>query len=257
MKKINILIIGEHCIDKFEYCTSSRLSPEAPVPVLNPYSIRINEGMAGNTKQNVKALVDVKDWDINSIFPKDKNTGYDLEITKTRYIEEKSNHMFFRVDEGEDNIEPFKWGMDTDVLIGQADIVIVSDYNKGFLRDMDLIEIADKSTLSILDSKRKLTNVITQHFNFVKLNKSERNNNPNLITDNIITTLGPLGAEYQSIIYPSPNPQQTIDVSGAGDTFTAAFIIKYYETKDVGLSIEFANTKSSEVVSKRGVVVPS
>jgi len=257
MKDNNILIIGEHCIDKFEYCISNRLSPEAPVPVLNPYSIRINEGMAGNTKQNVKALVETKSWDINSIFPKDKNTGYDLTITKTRYIEEKSNHMFFRVDEGEDDIEPFKWGIDTDVLIGQANIVIVSDYDKGFLRDLDLIEIANKSTLSILDSKRKLTNDITKNFDFVKLNKSERNNNPNLTTDNIITTLGPSGAEYQSIIYPSPNPQQTIDVSGAGDTFTAAFIIKYHETKDVGLSIEFANAKSSEVVSKRGVVVPS
>jgi sugar/nucleoside kinase (ribokinase family) len=165
--------------------------------------------------------------------------------------------MFFRVDEGEDDIEPFKWGIDTDMLIGQADIVIVSDYDKGFLRNLDLIEIANKSTLSILDSKRKLTNDITKNFDFVKLNKSERNNNPNLTTDNIITTLGPSGAEYQSIIYPSPNPQQTIDVSGAGDTFTAAFIIKYHETKDVGLSIEFANAKSSEVVSKRGVVVPS
>jgi sugar/nucleoside kinase (ribokinase family) len=165
--------------------------------------------------------------------------------------------MFFRVDEGEDDIEPFKWGIDTDVLIGQADIVIVSDYDKGFLRNLDLIEIAKKSTLSILDSKRKLTNDIIKNFDFVKLNKSERNNNPNLTANNIITTLGSLGAEYQSIIYPSPNPQQTIDVSGAGDTFTAAFIIKYYETKDVDLSIEFANAKSSEVVSKRGVVVPS
>ena len=165
--------------------------------------------------------------------------------------------MFFRVDEGEDDIEPFKWGMDTDVLIGQADIVIVSDYNKGFLRDLDLIEIAKKSTLSILDSKRRLTNDIIKNFDFIKLNESERNNNPDLTTNNIITTLGSLGAEYQSTIYPSPNPQQTIDVSGAGDTFTAAFIIKYHETKDVDLSIEFANAKSSEVVSKRGVVVPS
>ena len=165
--------------------------------------------------------------------------------------------MFFRVDEGEDDMEPFKWEIDTDVLIGQADIVIVSDYDKGFLRDLDLIEIGNKSTLSILDSKRKLTNDITKNFDFVKLNKSERNSNPDLTTNNIITTLGSLGAEYQSTIYPSPNPQQTIDVSGAGDTFTAAFIIKYYETKDVDLSIEFANEKSAEVVSKRGVVVPS
>ena len=48
----------------------------------------------------------------------------------------------------------------------------------------------------------------------------------------------------------------TIDVSGAGDTFTAAFIVKYFQTKDIPLSIKFANEKSSDVVSKRGVVTP-
>lgn len=248
IEKINILVIGEACTDKFIYCVADRLSPEAPVPILNPLYTKHNVGMAANTAANVKALCPNSSI---SYLIQDGN------VTKTRYIEEKSNHMFLRVDKGEDSINPFKWEMDTDVLIGQADIVIVSDYNKGFLKNLDLIEIANKSTLSILDSKRKLTNDITQNFDFVKLNKSERNNNPNLTTDNIITTLGSSGAEYQSTIYPSLNPQQTIDVSGAGDTFTAAFIIKYYETKDVGLSIEFANAKSSEVVSKRGVVVPS
>jgi bifunctional ADP-heptose synthase (sugar kinase/adenylyltransferase) len=70
--------------------------------------------------------------------------------------------MFLRLDEGENTITPFKWTMDIDVLIGQADIVIVSDYNKGFLSNGDLKEIARKSKLSILDSKRKLTNELSQ-----------------------------------------------------------------------------------------------
>jgi len=45
-------------------------------------------------------------------------------------------------------------------------------------------------------------------------------------------------------------------VSGAGDTFTAAFILKYFETKDEKTAIQFANEKASEVVSQRGVVTP-
>jgi len=68
--------------------------------------------------------------------------------------------------------------------------------------------------------------------------------------------LGAKGAEYKNILFESPNPQQTIDVSGAGDTFTAAFIVKYFETKDERTAIKFANKKAAEVVSKRGVVVP-
>ena len=43
---------------------------------------------------------------------------------------------------------PFKWGLLLQILaLGQADIVIVSDYNKGFLSDLDLKEIAKKSIL--------------------------------------------------------------------------------------------------------------
>jgi sugar/nucleoside kinase (ribokinase family) len=61
---------------------------------------------------------------------------------------------------------------------------------------------------------------------------------------------------YQGVVYPSPNPQETIDVSGAGDTFTSSFILKYYQTRDVKTSITYANEMSAIVVSKRGVATP-
>jgi D-glycero-beta-D-manno-heptose-7-phosphate kinase len=244
---VKVLVIGEVCTDKFVYCDIKRLSPEAPVPVLNPIKTVKNQGMAGNTIANIKALE-------SSYYT--MLLGQLETITKTRYVEKKSNHMFLRVDEGEDKITPFKWSLMVDTMLGESDIVIVSDYNKGFLTNGDLKEIARKSKLSILDSKRKLTDDIIKGFTFVKLNESESKNNPDLTTDNIIVTLGSNGAKYQDTHLPSPNPQQTIDVSGAGDTFTAAFIVKYFETKDVLFAINFANRKASEVVSKRGVVTP-
>lgn len=244
---MKVLVIGETCVDQFVYCDAKRLSPEAPVPVLNPLYTVNNPGMAGNTFENVKALA--PDATMASITQKDI-------ITKTRYVEEKSNHMFLRVDEGEDFTHQFQWSMFVDSSIAEADIVIVSDYNKGYLSNIDLREIARKSKLSILDSKRKLTNDMIENYTFVKLNESERLNNPQLTTDNIITTLGKKGAEYKNILFESPDPQDTIDVSGAGDTFTAAFIVKYYQLKDERAAIKFANRKASEVVSRRGVVTP-
>ena len=245
---MKVLVIGEICVDQFVYCNAPRLSPEAPVPVLNPIKTIKNQGMAGNTLENVRALA--PDYYTMAL-------GQREPITKTRYVEEKSNHMFFRVDEGETTITPFRWTLDIDLMIGQADIVIVSDYNKGYLSNADIREIGRKSKLSILDSKRKLTNEIISPFTFVKLNESEALSNPDLTLDNIITTLGKRGAEYKGVIYESPNPQDTIDVSGAGDTFTAAFIVKYHQLKDERAAIKFANRKAAEVVSKRGVVVPS
>jgi bifunctional ADP-heptose synthase (sugar kinase/adenylyltransferase) len=245
---LKVLIIGETCVDRFIYCKSNRLSPEAPVPVLIPVSIKTNEGMAGNTVANVESLLP----DVNIV-----RLHQSSKITKTRYVDKKSNHMFFRFDEGEESFFTYNdFSIPYNDIFNDTDIVIVSDYNKGFLNDKDLIEIGKKSTLSILDSKRKLSKEIINAFTFVKLNESERKDNNEIFGNNIITTLGKKGAEYQNTRYPSYKPQDTIDVSGAGDTFTAAFIIKYYETRNIGESIEYANRKSSEVVARPGVVVP-
>lgn len=246
--KIKILVIGEMCTDVFVYCDTKRLSPEAPVPVLTPHEVKKNDGMAGNVVQNISAI------STNSIVYKLVQPQH---ITKTRYIDKKTNHMFIRVDDGEDKINRFEMTYVDKERIREMDIVIVSDYDKGFLDLALLKEIGELSKLSILDSKRKLTEEVINSFTFVKLNKSEASNNKHLAElSNVIITLGDEGCSFSGITYPSPKPQETIDVSGAGDTFTASFILKYYETKDISSSLKYANEMSSVVVSKRGVATP-
>ena len=242
---IKILVIGEKCIDRFMYCDVSRFSPEAPVPVLNPSEIVENDGMAGNVVRNLKAMnkdVSIEHWYQDEI------------ITKTRFVEKKSNHMFLRLDENETNISKLELNSN---LLSDYGIVIVSDYYKGFISDDDLIKIGKNSKLSILDSKRKLSKEIVDSFTFVKLNEKESSQNSDLLEcKNILITLGSKGTKFNDELYPSPNPQETIDVSGAGDTFTSAFILKYIETDDIKSSIIYANEMASIVVSKRGVATP-
>jgi D-beta-D-heptose 7-phosphate kinase/D-beta-D-heptose 1-phosphate adenosyltransferase len=243
---VNILVVGEICEDIFIYCDINRICPEAPVPILKPIEVIKNSGMSGNVVSNLKSLSN------NLIIT---HLCQDETITKTRYVEKKSNHMFIRVDEGEQSLTQLN--VDDIIDLEEFDIVIVSDYDKGFLTNEMITSIGRNSKLSILDSKRKLTNQIIESFTFVKLNESEYNQNKGLINkDNIIVTLGSKGTQYNDVIYPSPNPQETIDVSGAGDTFTSSFILKYFETKNIYQSIEFANKMSSIVVSKRGVATP-
>lgn len=141
---MKIAVIGETCIDKFIYCKCDRLSPEAPVPVLTPLEIKTNPGMSGNVVRNLIAL----DPEI-----KLSHFHQSIEITKTRFVEKKSNHMFFRFDEGELEVDHFMELHD----FSDFDITVVSDYNKGFLSEADLINISKTSKLSILDSKRKLS----------------------------------------------------------------------------------------------------
>jgi D-beta-D-heptose 7-phosphate kinase/D-beta-D-heptose 1-phosphate adenosyltransferase len=245
---IKILVIGEKCIDRFMYCDVSRFSPEAPVPVLNPMEIVENDGMAGNVVRNILAMKSdslVTHWYQDEI------------ITKTRFVEKKSNHMFLRLDEGETNISKADLNNERLLELNNFDIVVVSDYHKGFMNDNDLVNIGKNSKISILDSKRKLTKEIVSSFTFVKLNEKESLQNSELLEcNNILVTLGSRGTKFNDELYPSPNPQETIDVSGAGDTFTSSFILRYIETGDIKSSIIWANEMASIVVSKRGVATP-
>jgi D-beta-D-heptose 7-phosphate kinase/D-beta-D-heptose 1-phosphate adenosyltransferase len=245
---IKILVIGEKCIDRFMYCDVSRFSPEAPVPVLNPMEIVENDGMAGNVVRNILAMKSdslVTHWYQDEV------------ITKTRFVEKKSNHMFLRLDEGETNISKADLNSERLLELINFDIVIVSDYYKGFISNDDLINIGKNSKISILDSKRKLSKEIVNSYTFVKLNEKESLQNSELLEcNNILVTLGSKGTKFNDELYPSPNPQETIDVSGAGDTFTSSFILKYIETGDIKSSIIWANEMASIVVSKRGVATP-
>lgn len=245
-----ITIIGELCHDIFVYGEVKRMCPEAPVPLITPVTTKSNLGMSGNVRQNL--------WSIN---PK-LQIGLihqQKEIKKTRYVDYKSNHLFLRIDEGEDYLDKLTLTEDILKQILESDIVIVSDYNKGFIDDETLISIGNRSKLSILDTKRIINQSIVDSYDFIKVNEMEYQKNKKVLMNNLnktILTMGMKGAIHNGKEYPSPEQKYTVDVSGAGDTFTASFILKYRETNNIDESIIYANLMSSIVVSKRGVSTP-
>lgn len=244
-----VIVIGDTCKDVFIYGECKRLSPEAPVPVFNPIETVENPGMAGNVVANLKAI----NPDLQISFYHSQEA-----ITKTRYVDKKTNHLFLRVDDepvcGRIFLTPT-----LTAELQEADVVIVSDYNKGFLSEEDIHTIGEKSKFCILDTKKKLKTVTLYQYDFIKVNESEYKENIKslgFMNSKVIVTLGANGARHADIAYSSPSPKETIDVSGAGDTFLAAFAIKYLETRDVKQAIPYANQLSSIVVSKKGVVTP-
>lgn len=251
---MQITVVGETCTDRFIYSEIKRLSPEAPVPVLLPVETVENPGMSGNVVQNLKALHE--GVTITHIHQSEQ-------ITKTRFIEKKSNHMFIRVDEGEkteieklsyDNLPEHLYD-----LISDSDATIVSDYDKGLMSIDFMNDVARDSHVSVLDSKKKLNRSVVNYFTFIKLNESEAEYNKDLVTlfpEKFLVTLGSKGVHYNGKLYPSENPQETIDVSGAGDTFVAAFTLKFVETGDTSEAITYANKMAGLVVTRRGVATP-
>ncbi len=249
---VRALVVGELGTDRFVYCKISRLCPEAPVPVLNPINTVENKGMAGNVVQNLNSLsndIDVVHW------------HQQTKLEKTRFVEKKSNQMITRVDDGElEKVDSLNFLSPTKKrTISKSDFVVISDYNKGFIDESMITEISKLAKLTIMDTKRKLNSTMINNIDFIKLNETEYENNKELVhmcPDKFIVTLGSQGCMYNNQIYPSKNPKETIDVSGAGDTFTAAFILKYHETNDIPTSLEYANDMAAIVVSKRGVATP-
>ena len=241
---MKILVIGESCNDIFHYGTCNRLCPEAPVPVFNAVKLIKNGGMAMNVYANLKSLGATPDICTNNNW---------RSITKTRFVDRRTNHMFMRLDENDN-----KYGTCDiqQINFKLYDAVVVSDYNKGFLSKEDLRYISIHSRISFLDTK-KLIGDWASEFTFIKINHYEYENTKRYLTNktmkNLIVTKGPNGCIYQNKTYDVPLAEVK-DTSGAGDTFVAALCYKFCETNNIDLSIKFANDCSTKVVQKMGVV---
>lgn len=239
----SILVIGESSRDVFVYCDALRLCPDVPVPVLNIKDQSENPGMAKNVHRNIQSLI--KDCQILT------NSNW-YNVTKTRYVHENSNHMFFRVDTLHEISR-----IDMNKIDYDYEIIVISDYDKGFLKKEDIEEICSKHPNVFIDTK-KILGSWAEKARFIKINDFEYKNSENYITETlsnkIIHTVGSDGCEFCGVNYPV-DKVEVKDVSGAGDTFMAGLVVKYFETKDIEESIKFANKCASKVVRQKGVTV--
>ncbi len=242
MKKV--LVIGDSSRDIFVYCNALKLCPDFPVPALEVVNQTENPGMAANVQRNIKVLLDSCDLVTNNNWQ---------EVTKTRYVHAQSNHMFFRVDTSHklDRIDL------STIDYNAYDLIVISDYDKGFLTEDDINEICWHHANTFLDTK-KILGVWCQHAKYIKINDFEyQNSKPYLVPEiehRIIHTMGGDGCEYKGKRYPVKKVEVK-DVSGAGDTFMASLVVEYCRTDDIIKSIEYANKCASEVVTHRGVTV--
>lgn len=241
-----ILVIGDSCKDVFVYCECERLCPEGPVPVLDVIERVENYGMAGNVARNIESL--------GAPVELISNPSKDL-ITKTRHVEKKTNHLFHRIDDGP-KIERIK-NLD-EIDFSKYSAVVISDYNKGFLGEFDIKYISHKHPLTFLDTKKKL-GPWAYYITFIKINRKEYSLTKAEIEQcglgsKVIQTLGDGGCSYQGANYPVKKVEVK-DLSGAGDSFLAALVVKYLENLNIADALVAANEAATIVVQKQGVSV--
>ena len=155
LKNQTILCIGDLIFDEFVYGESSRISPEAPTPVLLIKRSEEMAGGAGNVAKNLSALGvkcifislvghDSKGHQLQKIFEIDPFVESHLIVDndrptthKARFVSEKHSMHLLRVDNEvvlnissilEDKIIELVWQK-----MPLVDAVILSDYAKGLL----------------------------------------------------------------------------------------------------------------------------
>jgi D-beta-D-heptose 7-phosphate kinase/D-beta-D-heptose 1-phosphate adenosyltransferase len=235
---MKVLLIGDSCTDVYVYGDVKRLNPEAPVPILEPKREQTSQGMAWNVFNNLNAFgVDV-----------DMVTNEET-IIKTRYVDEKSNQQILRVDE-EGDVEKLELEFTNDGM-GDYDALVISDYNKGFITQEQLIELSSRFVGPVfVDTKKK---TIPEGV-FVKINEIEFEKLEHYNSDNLIITRGGKGTEYRGKLYPAEKVN-VFDVVGAGDTFLAALTFGYLSHLSVEKAIPIANKAASIAVSHTGTYV--
>lgn len=236
-KKFEILLLGDNCIDVYQYGYVDRISPEAPVPVFRLDKEESRPGMAGNVRVNLIQL----GCNVNFIHGKIS--------TKTRLIDIKSKQHIVRID-NDVLSEPIN--LLTTYLY---DAIVISDYNKGTI-SLDLIKEIRQDFDGPIFIDTKKTNLKELQGCIVKINALEYS----LLKsecENLIVTMGSSGAMYKGKIFPGEHIE-IVDTCGAGDTFLAALCFGYLNNDcDIVEAIRFANLAAAVTVQHSGVYAPT
>jgi D-beta-D-heptose 7-phosphate kinase/D-beta-D-heptose 1-phosphate adenosyltransferase len=244
---MKVLVLGDVIIDKYIYGTSTRISPEAPVPVITYIEEKETRGGAGLVYENLKSLgVDVDMFE----------TPGQISV-KTRII--CDGHYITRID---DDAQADSTAVLQQVLatnFSQYDYVVLSDYNKGVLDEArDIIKhINTFGCKIIVDPKENFW--YYENAWLVKPNYSEFESLEfdswygNIITtnagDEVIATID--GKKYE---IPVDNVEVS-DVTGAGDCFLAGFVYALTQGYDYGKSLKLAVRGSTESVKHSGTYI--
>lgn len=258
---MSIAVYGDVIVDEYIYGTSTRLSPEAPVPVVDFIRNEFRMGGAANVFENIKSLVSEKVT---------MNTSSPNPPIKKRVFAD--DHYVTRIDITPESI---KW----ENTPSDADVIVISDYNKGAVADL-LCDIEDKLPFKegakiIVDPKRHLEDFAGAWC--IKPNKKEFEDYigakvtvhtirhymerayPELGIEHLIVTMGGDGVAYYSTEkgfrhWPA-NLVEVSDVTGAGDTFTAVLAYAVDDGYDIIDAIFLANKAAGIAVQHHGTYV--
>ena len=296
-QSIRVLVVGDVMLDRYWSGDTSRISPEAPVPVVHIKNLDERPGGAGNVALNIAALG--AQVDLLSVCGSDE-AGETLEkklshagvncylyktpqsptVTKLRIL--SLHQQLIRLDFEE---MPYQFKHTNlkqlfEQKVAYCDVVILSDYGKGCLAEVqDIIQLARKANKPIFIDPKSNDFNIYQGATALTPNRREfeavvgKCDSEEILVHKgkqllekhnfqaVLVTRGEQGMtlirQDQPEVYFPAYAKQVYDVTGAGDTAIACLALTYAVQADLVQSAQLANIAASIVVGKLGAATVS
>jgi bifunctional ADP-heptose synthase (sugar kinase/adenylyltransferase) len=289
-----ILVVGDVMSDEYIYVSQGQKAPENKSIFTRKEVYRETRfGGAGNTALNIRNLCDGCDrvYLAGSTFG--ESFKYEeqrinvlpsrrVPFKKVRYIDKDTNTILFRFDEDEtisqDEITLTEEQIIKAIKNHKFDVVVVSDYNKGCITRRIVQELGS-IPLRIVDSKRKDLRMF-KGFDILKVNEDEYSAQVSMhkeygypfhyLFEAVVHTRGSKNTELSFLNkelstkdkYITHNEAfevekiKCVDVTGCGDTHTAALCCSLLCDKDIRKAIKYANRMATMKAQQFGTGIP-
>ncbi len=282
-----ILCVGDLMLDEFVYGEVSRISPEAPAPVIAVQRSESNIGGAGNVARNVTSLgagcifvgligeddagavlqsALAREAGIESVLVSDRTRPT---TRKVRFVSDHFSTHLLRADW--ELAQPASTEVEQKLidailpLLPRADIVLLSDYAKGVLTARvirNVIDAARKLGKRVIVDPKSANFAIYRGATLLTPNRKEFSEATRSRADSeadceaiLVTqsehgmTLVPRRGEA---IHVPAHPVKVRDVSGAGDTVAAVLAVTLAAGADWETALRMANAAAAVAVGKKG-----
>ena len=290
-----VLVIGDVMLDRYLHGDVTRISPEAPVPVVRVERESFVPGGAANTANNIVSLGGVAhvisvvgaDSSGSLLLREMEKSGIDTSgilrdssrptIEKTRVLGQ--THQMLRLDY--ESVDSVGASVESNIIkniekaVPLVDIVVISDYGKGVVTENMLQFLYDACERNgkdiIVDPKPKNAKFFTNVF-LVTPNEKEAmeitgeedvekcaESLSHMLSANILITRGEKGMflyeKNRRKAFIPTQAMEVFDVSGAGDTVVATLALCIAAGMEIEDAAVAANQAAGIVVGKMGTSV--
>ena len=289
--RARVLVIGDVMLDRYWHGNTSRISPEAPVPVIKVSQSEERPGGAANVALNIAALGAAACDDDAGIVLQNRlkaasiHTDFQISrnkptITKLRVISRHQQILRMDFEESFDARDSNEFARKAGLIMPQMDALVLSDYAKGSLQDCQaLIAMARMRRIPVLvDPKGKdfsryrgatlLTPNLQEFEQVVGGCDSEQQMvskgsalMQELDLQALLVTRGEQGMTLlrpnQPELHLPARAREVFDVTGAGDTVIAVVAAVMASGQPITEAVALANLAAGIAVGKLGTAAVS